>query len=473
MDTTSLSLLAPELFLSAFALAMLMWDAFAPNQRRSFVYGSVAALVATGAMLLPRACSTAGSGVAFGLVTVDPAAAFFKIALVSAIILVLWISLDYHEFADVSMGTYCGLLLLSTVGMMLLVGANDLLMAVIALELISIPSFVLTGYVLKRRSSAEGAIKFFLVGTFSTGLFLFGASYYYGYFGNTSLASLADFSVSGMSPDMGLSLILVLLVAGLGFKLAMAPFHMWAPDAYEGAPTPVTAFLSVAPKAAAIGFVLRLFNNHAGLHLTGVLAVLAAITMTIGNVGALHQTNIKRLFAYSSIAQVGYILVALVAGGSLGTQATMIYTFLYLFMNLGIFAILIMVSNQSKSDELPVFAGLSKKSFGLAIALVAFLLSLTGIPPMAGFIGKFAIFAAVVKADGLIWLGVIAVINSVISLYYYFRIAQQAFFREADAAPLTYSPALISCVIIALGVTLLAGILPSQLIGWVRNVVGS
>jgi NADH-quinone oxidoreductase subunit N len=195
--------------------------------------------------------------------------------------------------------------------------------------------------------------------------------------------------------------------------------------------------------------------------------------LTIGNVGALQQTNMKRLLAYSSIAQVGYILVALVGGGTLGGQAAMLYTFVYLFMNLGLFAVLMMVANSVHSEEISIFAGLSKKSFGLAVALVIFLLSLTGIPPMAGFIGKFAVFAAVLKAPGLLWLAIVAVLNSVVSLFYYFRVAQQAFFREADAAPISYSPALLSCVIIAVGVTLLAGILPGQLLGWVRQLVGS
>jgi NADH-quinone oxidoreductase subunit N len=407
------------------------------------------------------------------MLAIDTPAIFFKIVISAAVLLVLWVSSDYFEFADVPMGTYCSLLLFSTVGMMMLVSAADLLIAVIALELISIPSFILTGYILKRRSAAEGAMKFFLVGTFSTGILLFGMSYYYGYFGSTHLDALMGYTASGMRPDMALSLILIFLVAGIGFKLAMVPFHMWAPDAYEAAPTPITAFLSIAPKAAAIGFVLRLFNNHAALNLTPVLAVLAALTMTIGNLGALQQTNVKRLLAYSSIAQVGYILVALVGGGSLGGQAAMIYTFVYLFMNLGVFAILIMLSNSVHNEELPVFAGLYKKSFGLSIALIIFLLSLTGIPPMAGFIGKFAVFAAVLKSSNLVWLAVVAVLNSVISLYYYFRIAHQAFFREADAAPISYSPALLSCVIIAVSVTLLAGIIPGPLLSWVRQIVGS
>ncbi len=475
MDLKSIALITPEIILSVLALGLLMWEAFFPNHKKAFIPVSIIGVIGASLFFLPKASPAAWTnyGTVLGMLSIDTPSIFFKIVIALAVVLVLWISSDYYEYTDVPMGTYCALLIFSTVGMMLLVSATDLLIAVIALELISIPSFVLTGYILKRRAAAEGAMKFFLVGTFSTGILLFGMSYYYGYFGSTHMDALMAFSANGSRPDMSLSLILVFLVAGLGFKLAMVPFHMWAPDAYEAAPTPITAFLSIAPKAAAIGFILRLFNNHAALNLTPVLAILAAVTMTVGNLGAIHQTNIKRLLAYSSIAQIGYILVALVGGGSLGGQAAMIYTFVYLFMNLGVFAILIMVSNTIHSEEIPVFAGLSKKSFGLAVALVFFLLSLTGIPPMAGFVGKFAVFAAVLKSPGLAWLAIVAVLNSVISLYYYFKIAQQAFFREADASPVGYSPALLSCVIIALAVTVLAGIFPGPLLGWVRQIVGS
>jgi NADH-quinone oxidoreductase subunit N len=230
----------------------------------------------------------------------------------------------------------------------------------------------------------------------------------------------------------------------------------------------------VAPKAAAIGFLLRFLSNHSGLNLTPILEVLAALTMTVGNVGALQQTNVKRLLAYSSIAQVGYILVALVAGGSLGGQATMIYTFVYVFMNLGAFAALVIVSNQNSNDELPTFAGLAGRSIGLSLALVIFLLSLTGVPPMAGFIGKFTIFAAVIRQPHLLWLAIVAVLNSVISLFYYFRIVQQMFFVDAvESKPLRFSPALLCCLLVTLAFTLFAGIWPNQILGWVRNVVGS
>lgn len=488
-----LVLLAPEVFLSILSLAILVGEAFYPRERRLwvylgiggltlclvhqilfFVYHAIPGAAALGVQPVAVSAGWVQYDLAYGMVAVDSLASFFKVVLIVAVIMVLWLSLDYYEFAAAQMGTYTGLLLLATVGMFFMVGSTDFLIAVIALELLSVASFVLTGFILDRKSSSEAAIKFLLVGTLSTGILLFGISYYYGFFGSTSFMPLQQYGLGGQQPDMALSLIMMFLVAGLGFKLAMVPFHMWAPDAYEGAPTPITAFLSVAPKAAAVGLLLRILSNHAALGITQVLGVFAAITMTVGNVGALQQTNVKRLLAYSSIAQVGYILVAIVAGQSLGSQAAMIYTFVYLFMNLGFFAGLMVVSSKTHSEEVSDFAGLSSKSMALSLILVVFLLSLTGLPPMAGFIGKFAIFAAVINQPTLTWLGIVAVLNSVISLYYYFRIAQQMFFKDASSnvSP-TFTPALLSCLAIALGVTLLVGLFPDRILGWVRNVVGS
>ncbi len=271
-----------------------------------------------------------------------------------------------------------------------------------------------------------------------------------------------------------MSLTLILIIAGLGFKLAMVPFHMWAPDAYEGAPTPITAFMSVAPKAAAIGFLVRLFGNASALELTPLLAALAALTMTIGNLGALFQTNVKRLLAYSSIAQVGYILVAMTVGGVRGSQAAMLYTLVYVFMNLGVFAGLSILANQAKNEDISVFAGLSSRSMGLALALVVLLLSMTGLPPTAGFVAKYMVFSSVIPNSHLVWLAVVAVINSVISLYYYFRIVHQMFFRDAatPTAPV-FTPALLCCLLVALSVTVVFGIIPAHLLDWVRGVMGS
>ncbi|MCB4756141.1 MAG: NADH-quinone oxidoreductase subunit N [Elusimicrobia bacterium] len=493
MDLKYILLLSPEIFLSALALLLLLGDAFFPRLNKTFLFISVGGLALSALYLVPvfilhRLPGVQAWGIlpdpikpawvqyepVLGMISVDYLSVFFKVVLIVAVMLVLLLSADYREYGDVPMGTYCALLLFGTVGLLLLVGAVDFLMAIIALELIGITSFILTGFIWKRPTATEGAIKFFLVGTFSTGLLLFGTSYYYGLFGSTHIEPLLA-GPPGGTPTMMFSLVLIFLIAGLGFKLAMVPFHMWAPDAYEAAPTPVTAFLSVAPKVAAFGFLLRIFANVELLNLTAPLAALAALTMTVGNLAALHQTNVKRLMAYSSIAQVGYILAALVAGGGWGTGAVMLYCFIYVFMNLGVFALLILVSNQTQRDDIDTFAGFANKSMGWALALVVFLLSLTGVPPLAGFVGKFTIFASLIKTPSLVWLAVVAIINSVISLYYYFRIAQQAFFTEGGTspAPLRFSPALLSALIVTLIVILVGGLIPGPIVRWVLAVVGS
>ena len=485
-------LLAPEIFLSVVALVVLVGEAFKPSLRRFWIHAAAAALVAclvhqvlffvhksfpwaTAVGVTPTSATRGWIEYrdVFGMLSIDSLAIFFKIALLASSAIVLWLSADYFEFNDSPLGTYAGLVLLGTVGMMLLVSAADLLMAVIAIELLSISSFVLTGFVPGRRSSGEAALKFFLVGALSTAVFLFGVSYYYGYFGTTGISALQAMG-AGQRPDVVVGLIIVFLIAGIAFKLTIVPFHMWAPDAFEGAPTPVTAFLSAGPKAAVLGFLLRLLANHQGLGLTPLLAVLAALTMTVGNLGALHQTNVKRLLAYSSVAQVGYILTALVAGGPLGFSGALLYTIVYLVMNLGAFAGLLMVSNGSRSDDVPAFAGLSRKSLGLALSMTVFLLSLTGIPPLAGFVGKYIIFSSVLQAPRLAWLAILAAVNSVVSFYFYFRIAHEMFFREPiDGARPVISPALLSCLLAALALTLAIGLAPNPFLGWVRNVVGS
>lgn len=489
----ALVFLIPEIFLAGVAFVVMLGEAFWEGRDRLWIKLSAISLILTAVYFLsffaggrmPWAAAIGFEPVVqsgfhiqyqpiFHMVAVDSQAMLFKLVLVLGTAIILGFSLHYREFDKIQGGTYSSLLLFGTVGMMFLVSSLDFLLAVISLELLGITSFILTGFVSKRRSSSEGALKFFLVGTFSTALLLFGISYYYGYFGSTHLDALRFFIEQGKSPDYMLIFIMIFLISGLGFKLAMVPFHMWAPDAYEGAPTPVTAFLSVAPKAAAIGFLLRVLSRHAALHMTPVIAVLAALTMTVGNVGAIRQNNVKRLLAYSSVAQVGYILVAFAAGGSFGVEATIIYTVVYLFMNLGVFAVLIHVADSARTDEIGAFAGLSKTSFGLSLVLILFLLSMSGIPPLAGFVGKFAIFASIIKSPTLLWLGIVAVLNSVVSLYYYFRIAQQAFFRDPDTdKPLAVlTPSMVSCLALTLIVTVGAGLFPNSILGWVRSVVG-
>jgi hypothetical protein len=268
------------------------------------------------------------------------------------------------------------------------------------------------------------------VGAFSTGIMVFGMSLLYGITGGTSLTALTGPSLAAF-PVLPLVGALVFVLAGFGFKLALAPFHMWAPDVYEGAPTPITAFLSVAPKAAAFGMLIRFFQNHTALHVTVILAVVAAVTMTVGNLAALRQTNVKRMLAYSSIAQMGYVMMGLVAGGAAGFRAVLVYLVAYVLMNVGIFASVIAVGEDSQSESIEGFSGLAFRSLPLALTTTVFLLSLTGIPPLVGFIGKFSLFSATLQAPGLVWLAVVGAVNTVISLVYYFSIVRAMFFGPA------------------------------------------
>ena len=487
----SLYLLLPEVFLSVLALGVLLGEAFFPSRGRLWLYIAVSGLVGVIAVLasfffcggVPGAAAVGavpahqegfsiGYGPVFGMVVVDSQAVFFKIVILAAVVICLWLSLHHRELRREALGTYSGLMLMGTVGMMILSGASDLLVAVIALELVGIASFVLTGFVPERRTSTEAAIKLFLISSFSTAILLFGVSYHYGLFGTTGIGPWLD---PASAADPLVLFVLAFLMAGLGFKLAMVPFHMWAPDAFEGAPTPVTAFLSVAPKAAAAGFLIRLLGQHTELAFTPFLAIFAALTMTVGNIGALHQTGMKRLLAYSSIAQIGYVLAAFVAGGALGVQAAMLYVFIYVFMNLGVFAVLMVVNAGGGGDDIAAFGGLAGRSLGLAVAVVVFLLSMTGIPPLAGFVGKFVVVAALIENPVLVWLAVLTMLNSVISLFYYFRIVREAFFRSVPAgAPALRFPVAITCALaVTFFVTVAAGLWPEPLVNWVRHITGS
>jgi NADH-quinone oxidoreductase subunit N len=465
----NLALLAPELILTAAALGLLMGEAFWPAVRRPWLGVAAAAVAAAG---LAAAGLSGVNAEAFGMFRVDGMAVFFKLILLAGLLIVLLLSAGYREFDGLkSWGTYGALLLLAGVGMLMLVSASDLLLVVISIELLGVASFILTGFFKDQRRSSEAAVKFFLVGAFSSGLMIYGVSLLYGLLGTTSLAAFAA-AAGGEAHRLPLAGASILLLAGFGFKVAMVPFHMWVPDAYEGAPTPVTAFLSVAPKAAAFGALARVLPHHGELGLTGLLAVLAAVTMTVGNLSALPQRNVKRLLGYSSIAQMGYVLVGFTAAGTLGLRSVLLYAAAYLFMNLGAFACVIAVSNQSQTEDLDGFAGLAGRSLPLALATTVFMISLTGIPPMIGFVGKFAVFAAAVS-EKYYWLAAVGLVNSVISLYYYFGIVRRMFFSEpASAAQARPIPQVLAGSVAAtLIITLGAGLFPNALAAWVQRIL--
>jgi NADH-quinone oxidoreductase subunit N len=378
-----------------------------------------------------------GDPVLQDMLAADGYALFLNLVILTAAALAILVSVDYAQRTGLAQGEYYTLLLLSTTGMMLMASAINLMTIFLALEILSIALYVLVGLNRAERRSGEAALKYLLLGAFASGFLLYGMALIYGQAGTTSLAGVRDHLLSSggeVSPlvTVGLGLMIV----GFGFKVALVPFQMWAPDVYQGAPTSVTAFMSVGAKAAgfaALGRVaLYAFGELQG-DWVWVLAALAALTMTVGNLAALRQTNLKRMLAYSSIAHAGYVLVGVAAGNEAGTSAVLFYLLAYAFMNVGAFAVIIAVGHfegvNGGGETLEDFSGLAARKPWLAAAMALFMLSLAGVPPLAGFLGKLYVFGAAVQAD-LTWLAIVGVVNSVISAYYYLHVVVYMTMRE-------------------------------------------
>ncbi len=396
----------------------------------------------------------------------DNYALFFKIIFLLTAALTILMSIRYLQEEGFDYGEYYALILFATVGMMLMAAAADLIIIFLGLETFSLSVYVLAGFFRNEPKANESALKYFLLGAFSSGFLLYGIALIYGASGTTNLKKIYDI-VSKIStfPDPLLLIGMALLIVGFGFKVASVPFHMWTPDVYEGAPTSITAFMSVGPKAAGFAAFLRVFLYALSSLQTDwswVLWVLAVLTMTLGNIVAIAQKNIKRMLAYSSIAHAGYILVAMVAANELGVASILYYILAYAFMNLGAFAVVILYGRKGEENiNISDYSGLASKYPLLALAMAIFMFSLAGIPPTAGFVGKFYIFSAAVKA-GYIWLAIIGVLNSALSVYYYLRVTVMMYMRPAEKEiKLEPAPALIIVLIIAVFATLQIGIVPS------------
>ena len=456
--------LLPEILLTAGALLVLAVDLLAPRRDSAVVGTALAVLVASGVAVL--AFAGLDTTISAGLLAVDGFAAFFKILFLLSAGITILMSVPYLQVEGIRPGEYCFLILCATLGMMFMASGIDLITLFIGLETMAISFYILTGFLKPSRRSNEAAVKYFLLGAFSLGLLLYGMSLFYGVTGTTSLAGIAE-ALAGTESTLLLSLALILLGAGMGFKIAAVPFHMWAPDVYEGAPTPVTAFLSVGSKAASFAMLLRILLEG----IPGMVAdwqvffwALAAVTMTVGNIAAITQSNIKRMLAYSSIAHAGYVLIGVVAASDRGVTATMVYLWVYLFMQLGAFAILSMLRRKDVvGDELKDLSGLYFRQPAAAFAMLIFMLSLGGIPPTAGFMGKFWLFSAAIES-GFIWLAVIGVVNSAISLYYYVRVVVFMWLKEETlGSAITIRPAIATALVIAVVGSLLFGVYPQVL----------
>jgi NADH-quinone oxidoreductase subunit N len=458
----------PEIVLTVGALLVLIADVALPkSQRAALAWVTLLALGATAVSLLPFTSTRVE--VAHGLMAVDQFALFFKAVFLFAAAITVLMSVRYLAVEGASPGEYYFLILCATLGMFVMAGGIDLITIFIGLETMAVSFYILAGFIKPNQRSNEAAVKYFLLGAFSLGILLYGMSLMYGLSGTTNLRTMATV-FTGQEQDPRLVLAVILVVAGVGFKIAAVPFHMWAPDVYEGAPTPVTAFLSVGSKAASFAMVIRIFveglpSMNADWRL--LFEVLAIVTMTVGNVAAVTQTNIKRMLAYSSIAHAGYILIGIVAWtptNPRGITAALIYLLVYSFMQLGAFAVVVMLRRQDVvGDELKDFSGLHFRSPFAAFAMLLFMLSLGGIPPTAGFMGKFWLFSAAIDSH-YYGLAVIGVLNSAISLYYYIRIVVFMYLKkETIGSQPSTSPALAVVLGVAVLGTLVIGVYPRLL----------
>ncbi len=411
------------------------------------------------------------------MVVIDYYSLFFKIVFLITTGLTVLMSIRFLKEEGFDFGEYYVLVLFAAVGMMFMASAADLIIIFLGLETFSLSIYVLAGFFRTQPKSNESSMKYFLLGAFSTGFLLYGIALIYGATGTTNLKGIYEFvRRSQLLTDPLLLIGMSLLIVGFGFKVASVPFHMWTPDVYEGAPTSITAFMSVGPKAAGFAAFLRVFlYSFSSLQSDWVwiLWVLAVLTMTLGNIVAIAQKNIKRMLAYSSIAHAGYILVAMVAAGELGTASILFYLLAYAFMNLGAFGVVILYGRKGEENvNLSDYSGMGYKYPLLAAAMAIFMFSLAGIPPTAGFVGKFYIFSAAVKA-GYIGLAIIGVLNSALSVYFYLRVTVMMYMRPAEKefGRLDLSPAMVIALVIAVIGTLQMGITPSHYLNLARQSI--
>lgn len=467
----SLKYFLPESFLLAGAFLVLLMDLITQNKK---IVGLLSLLILGLFLCLAKAhAQTQTLSLFFGTFTLDGLTQFVRYLAGTITFITLLISLNYRKLPKAYQGEYYTLFLFMTFALILTSAASNLLMIFLSMEFVSILSYLMVGLLKKDARSKEAAIKYLLFGSAASAIMLYGISLLFGLSGSLDFRMVQQ-SVATMPQFFSITLIaLIFFLVGLGFKISMAPFHMWAPDVYEAAPTPVTAFLTVAPKAVGMIALIRVLGialEPLNPHWQQILVALSILTMTIGNLSAIAQTNIKRLIAYSSIAQAGYILMGLAVFGSLGIQSVLIYLATYALTNLGVFTAIVIVSNQTGSDEISSYAGLAKRSPFVAASLTVFLVSLAGIPPVAGFIGKWFVFASTVQ-NGFYVLAIAAALNSAVAAYYYFKIVKAMYLTPSDMeTPVFAAPALRIALVTTLCGVILFGIIPHSLIGWIQQL---
>jgi len=482
----SLSYYYPELILVGVILCGIIYDLFIDKSKSGnvgifLVFGLI--IVAISILLQDNKVTSLFTD----SIVKDPFSQFFKLLIILATIFVSIVSLKNDELKIYRKGEYFTLLGIITFGLFLMVSAIDLLMLYLSIEIVSIMSFVLAGYLKQNTRSNEAALKYVVYGGFSSGIMLFGLSYIYGLAGTTNYFKVQQ-ALSTLPSESNTAVIvsIIMVLAGFGYKISAVPFHFWTPDVYEGSPTTVTAFLSVAPKAGALAMMIRFFNqvladggamqgldyiSNTGIPWAEILSILAIITMTLGNVVAIQQGNIKRMLAYSSIAHAGYMLLAMPAMSGDSIYAIMIYLVMYLFMNLGAFFVVVLVKNKTGGESLEDYEGLGWEMPTVGACMTLFMVSLTGLPPTAGFVGKFYIFASLIKGgESLYYLVFIGGVNSVISLYFYLRVVKVMYFSGSKNDVIKKPGRVMGIMLLLTAVpTFLLGIYWVPLATWIQD----
>lgn len=452
----SIKLLKPEIAIAAGLILVLIFDLIFHRDKKLIPYVALLGLFASGYFVIEQfgvsgfGFATKSTFKAFGMITVDSFGTFFKLMILIAAVLIVLISSFSSEIKKISdrLGEYYVLIFGMVLGMFFMSSASDLILMYLSMEMLSLSSYVLAGFTKLRDRNSEAALKYLIYGAVSSGLMLFGISLIYGLTGSTNLYIINSLLQGPQINIITLGFALILIIAGMGFKISAAPFHFWTPDVYEGAPISITAFLSVASKAAGFALLIRFVKTTFCATTLGdghwvmndifdwksILVIISILTMTLGNFTALWQNNLKRMLAYSSIAHAGYLLLGLAVFSNQGVIAILIYFFFYMLMNLGAFLVVMLIANKLGTEDIDDYDGLGSAAPFLCVSLAIFLVSLTGLPPTAGFIGKLYLFSALIDAKMFV-VAVIAVLNTVVSLYYYVRVLKHMFLVKPKIQP--------------------------------------
>ncbi len=462
--TLSVEFFIPEIYLSVLFMLLIVIDLVAKGKKNNLLSISTLLGLAGSIYFIFRQQFMPAEEIFFGMYVLDEFAIFFKYFFVLSGMLAVIITMadDQFESEVKSMGEYYALIVAMVIGMIMMASSADMMMIFLSMELVSFSAFILTGYFKRNPRSSEAALKYLVYGAVSSGLMVYGFSLIYGLTGETNLINISSaLSLHGYDPVV-MILATLLILAGFGYKIGAVPFHFWAPDVYEGAPTPITAYLSVASKAAGFALLMRFFylavphggpvyEDILGLNWVSLLIIISVASMIYGNVVALWQKNVKRLLAYSSIAHAGYLLLGVIVMDAFGTQATLLYLLSYFLMNFGAFYVVIQIANKTGSENLEDYRGLGKKMPLAGAALTVFLISLVGLPPTFGFIGKLMIFSALLSKGSIyLWIALIGIMTSVISLYYYMLIPLNMYLRESPSSEeKNMNPGLLPNIIMA------------------------